>query len=324
VPRVYYNAKVLERVEVLFKATNSILVFGPPGSGKTSLGLYLAEKEGWGVELLTGKESMRDEDMIGTFQVKGKDVNWIDGPLTRAFKRASQGERVVLLVDEITRIQDRHLNVFIEVLNDYDYENFTFYNHLTGERFVASKDNLKVFATANVNQVGTNDLPEALIDRFEGMLYVGYPSPEEELKIVQHWGVSEVTARILVKFASITRSLHQEEGLLEFPVSTRNLVQMARAISRLTGGKGTADEEIRYSMKLLEGQLPYLAGGIRGNLDWESVAEKIYDVYLNVCREEVARYEEEKKKKSQATSPDQKKKDEIKKKRKKPMVVSAV
>ncbi len=282
--RVYFNKKVLKYADLYLKSYGILMVYGPPGAGKTYLGLFLAEKENYGIEILTGKESLRDEDMIGTFKVlEGNKVVWIDGPLTRAFRRASAGEKVVLLVDEITRIPTRYLNLFIEVINNYDPNYYRFYNHLTGEVLKAPRENLVFFVTANVNQVGTNEIPEALLDRFSAYLYVDYPSLEEEVMILKHYGISEKTAIVLGRFARMTRKMHAA-GELEFPVSTRCLVTLAKAIKKAVK-KSDPDEEITTGMELLKGQLPYITGSVRGNTNWEETAQLLLDLYLNVYRE---------------------------------------
>lgn len=293
--RVYYNQKILKHADLFLKANGSLMVFGPPGSGKTYLGLYLAEKDGYQLEILAGKESLRDEDMIGTFRiVDGSNAKWIDGPLTRAFRRAANGEKVMLIVDEITRIPTRYLNIFIEVMNNYDPDNYVFYNHITGETLRAPRENLVIFATANVNQVGTNEIPEALLDRFASYLYVDFPSMEEELKILKHHGLSDETAQVLVRFAHATRRMH-EDGVLEFPVSTRCLVTLARGIRNVVKEKDF-DREIRVGMELLKGQMPYLTGSVTGNTEWEETANALLELYLNVYQEV---YEEVKQRKVQ-------------------------
>ena len=305
--RIYYNQKVLKHAELYLNAYGTLMVYGPPGSGKTYLGLYLAEKYGFDLEVLTGKESLRDEDMMGTFRIvlgeEGRAVPvWVDGPLARAFKKAANGKKVLLLVDEITRIPTRYLNVFIEVLNNYDPDYYVFYNHLTGETLKAPKENLAFFATANVNQVGTNEVPEALLDRFASYLYVSFPSLEEEISILKRWGVSEETAYVFAKFAQVTRRMH-EEGALEFPVSTRCLVSLAKAVRKALEGStaGGFEREVRIGMELLKGQLPYLTGSVTGNVDWEEKAQILLDLYLKVYQEV---YEELKRSKTQKSKPE--------------------
>lgn len=293
--RFYYNDPVLKVMDEVCEVGNTFMLFGPPGSGKTSLVYFLAEKNGWELVRITGKESMRDEDMMGTYQMKGDVPVWVEGPLEKAFRLASE-KPVVLLVDEITRIPSRYLNVFIEVINDYDYENFLFYNNVTGKEWKAPKDNFKVFATANVNQVGVNDVPEALLDRFEYHVYVDYPSFEDEVKIAVKWGMSEEAARILVTFARITRKIF-EDGQLEFPISTRNVVNVARGIGKLkkAGRIKKLEDEISACFKLLDaGCFTYVCGASRGRVEWKDLKKNLREIFINVYKEELPRLRREK------------------------------
>src|SRR5207247_9794867 len=62
-----------------------------------------------------------------------------------------------------------------------------------------------VLATQNpVEQEGTYPLPEAQLDRFMFMIYVDYPSPEEELEIMRRGtGTGGGIPRQIIEFAHI-------------------------------------------------------------------------------------------------------------------------
>lgn len=284
--RLYYNKEIIEQIDLAFDIGNSFMLFGPPGSGKTSLVYYLAQEKNWELVRITGKESMRDEDMMGTYRVKGDIPVWVEGPLEKAF-RLAQEKPVILIIDEITRIPSRYLNVFIEIINDYDYDKFMFYNNVTGKEWIAPKENLKFFATANVNQVGVNDIPEALLDRFEYHIYIDYPSMASEIQIAKEWGMSEKTATILVEFARQVRRAHVD-GKTEFPFSTRNIVNVAKGIQKLKqqGKIKTLNDEIQYCLKILKtGHFPYICGASRGRIDWEDIFQFLEGIFRNIEKE---------------------------------------
>ena len=135
------------------KRGQNVLMVGPTGTGKTFCFQEAVRITNTPFEVIEGKEGLIDLDFLGAIVPTGSKREWVDGPLTRAFRRAGgyplkvagrkprkvkkaadqmglfgddqvvevespdKATLVWLWVDEITLIPTRHLNILKTVLN---------------------------------------------------------------------------------------------------------------------------------------------------------------------------------------------------------------
>lgn len=152
-----------------------VLIEGERGSGKTYGARHFAISKSIDLIEVDGHEGVESHDLLGFFVPDGEGgLIWKDGGLTEAFRRARTG-KVVLLVDEILRIPQRPLSVFLSALSPFKGH----YKLRTG-RMVATEDevgveesievpceNLFVVATTNVgSQYAVDSIDPALAERF--------------------------------------------------------------------------------------------------------------------------------------------------------------
>ena len=78
-------------------------LLGPTGCGKTSAIRQVAIDQGWAFEEVAGAQSFVDADLVGL----RTDHMEVPGVFARAFRRAQGGETVLLLLDELTRFNER-------------------------------------------------------------------------------------------------------------------------------------------------------------------------------------------------------------------------
>jgi len=154
-----------------------ILVEGERGGGKTYDAWALARKHGFPVCLLPGHEGVEPADMLG-YMVKtsAHGYVWMDMPLAAAF-RSAQTRPTVLLADELLRIPQRQLSVFLTALTPDEVEGV--YRLPTGrvlevvdgvaiaEVLSCPIENLIVIATTNVGgEYAVDQIDPALRERF--------------------------------------------------------------------------------------------------------------------------------------------------------------
>jgi len=146
-----------------------VLLEGLPGLAKTLTVQSLARAIDTGFSRIQFTPDMLPADVIGTqiFNPKEGSFSVKTGPV---FSN-------LVLADEINRAPAKVQAALLEVMQEHQVT-------LGGESF-AMDDPFLVLATQNpIEQEGTYPLPEAQIDRFMLKIRVGYPTQEEERRIL--------------------------------------------------------------------------------------------------------------------------------------------
>ena len=102
-----------EIFRITFAARLPLMLTGPTGCGKTRLVEHMAEVLGRPLFTVSCHDDLTSSDLVGRFLVHGGDVEWIDGPLTRAVR-----EGALCYLDEVIEARRDTLAV-LHSLTDY-------------------------------------------------------------------------------------------------------------------------------------------------------------------------------------------------------------
>ena len=182
-----------------------------------------------------------EDDLIGGFRLVNGETDWHNGPVIEALERGA-----ILLLDEIDLASNKILclqsvlegkGVFLKKIG----------------KFVKPSEGFQIFATANTKGkgsddgrfIGTNVLNEAFLERFPVTFEQAYPTPAQEIKILESVSrdlkvVAPDFCKRLVDWADIIRKTFYDGGIEEI-ISTRRLVHILRAF-RIFGDKAMAIE----------------------------------------------------------------------------------
>lgn len=228
-----------------------ILLVGPPGVGKTSIGKSIAEALGRRFYRFS-VGGMRDEA-----EIKGHRRTYIGampGKFVQALKQCQTANPVIML-DEIDKIgssyQGDPASALLEVLDPE--QNKDFLDHYLDVRFDLSK--VLFVCTANT----TDSIPDALLDRMEVIRLSGYIT-EEKMRIAKRhlWPALLKEAGIATKTVEITPAAihHVIEGYAR-EAGVRNLKKMLERIIRKIAVKLVNGdiEQVRIHVKDIEDSL---------------------------------------------------------------------
>ena len=154
-----------------------ILLEGVPGVAKTLTATTIAQVISARFQRIQLTPDLLPADILGT---RIYDA-------TTATFRIEQGPIFtnILLADEINRATPKTQSALLEAMQERQVT--------LAETTFPLEDPFWVLATQNpVEQEGVYALPEAQLDRFSMMLRVGYPSPEEEVRML-HLRMADVT-----------------------------------------------------------------------------------------------------------------------------------
>src|SRR5579871_2409805 len=203
---------MIELVLAGILADGHILIEGVPGVAKTLTAKLLSKVISVGFSRIQFTPDLMPSDVIGTsvFNPRESTFQFKQGPI---FSN-------VVLIDEINRAPAKTQAALFEVMEEKQVT-FDSVTYQMPAPFM-------VLATQNpVEHEGTYRLPEAQLDRFMFKIEVKYPSPEEEIQIIQnaHEGKNiyfkeivqpVLSANDIAMYRAQINGLHIETKIMEF------------------------------------------------------------------------------------------------------------
>lgn len=200
-----------------FETRLPLMLTGPTGCGKTRLVEHMAAVLDRPLITVACHDDLTSSDLIGRFLVKGGDVEWVDGPLTRAVR-----DGAICYLDEVVEARRDTLAV-LHSLTDYRR---TLYLDRTGESIEAPGEFMLIASYNPTSRSALKELKPSFRQRFVS-LAMDYLPPEEEVVVVSSESSLEHSKAVqLVKLGSAIRDA-TNDGVHE-PPSTRSLVTAAK------------------------------------------------------------------------------------------------
>jgi MoxR-like ATPase len=200
---------LIERLLVGILANGHILIEGVPGLAKTMSVRVLAQAINTKFQRLQFTPDLLPADLIGTLIYNPKDGNFTTkkGPIFAN----------IILADEINRAPAKVQSALLEAMQERQVT--------IGETSYKLDEPFLVLATQNpIEHEGTYPLPEAQVDRFMLKLNIGYPTKEEEFKIMKRMAVTDKKISVshvvgpedIVKARKIVDEIYMDERIEKY------------------------------------------------------------------------------------------------------------
>ena len=239
---------LVDQVLMALISEGHVLIEDVPGVGKTALARALARSIGLGFSRIQCTPDLLPGDITGV-QVYDQSTN-------RFHFRSGAIFGNLVLVDEANRASPKTQAALLEAMQERQVT-------VDGETH-ALEAPFMVIATQNpIEFEGTFPLPEAQLDRFAMLLRMGYPTREDEERLLAEQGAGdpvgaiEPVATVAEVRAAIdaARSLHVEPAINGYAVS---ILQRTRDDARVALGAspraGVALMRVARACALLEGR----------------------------------------------------------------------
>jgi MoxR-like ATPase len=248
----------VNRLLVALLCQGHVLLEDVPGVGKTVLAKAAARSLGCSFRRIQCTPDMLPSDITGVsvFSQKTGEFEYHPGPVVAQ----------VVLADEINRATPKTQAALLEAMEERQVT--------VDGKTIALPEPFLVLATQNpIEYEGTFPLPEAQLDRFFLRLKLGYPSPEDEMRIleVQRQGhplekidqvaaagevllaqkavqavyVDDLIKRYIIDLVGATRS-HSEVYLGASPRGSLSLYRASQAYAAISGRDYVLPDDIKH------------------------------------------------------------------------------
>ncbi len=192
-----------------------LLIEDVPGVGKTMLARAIAKSIGCSFRRIQFTPDMLPSDVTGVsiFNQRDREFEFRPGPIMAQ----------IVLADEINRATPKTQSALLEAMEERQVS-------VDGRTYPMERPFL-VLATQNpIEYEGTFPLPEAQIDRFMMRVSLGYPSPADEMRVLEsqkeHHPLQDlsqvVSAQELMHAQAEARQIYADDLIKEYIVELAN------------------------------------------------------------------------------------------------------
>lgn len=249
--------EIVEKVLMTIYAGGHVLLEDCPGVGKTTLALAFSKAMGLSSKRIQFTPDTLPSDITG-FNMYNRMTNQFE-------YRDGAANCQLLLADEINRTSPKTQSALLEVMEEHTIT-------IDGETYILPTPFICIATQNPQGAAGTQLLPESQLDRFMVRLSIGYPSIENQMKIihtqrynnpledvvpvttaenileVQNYLTSVRIVDSVLEYAILLCEATRKHPLIELGVSPRGvsaLVKMARANAVVRGRNFVVPEDIQ-------------------------------------------------------------------------------
>lgn len=202
---------VMERILMAILAGGHVLMEDVPGVGKTTTAMTFARVLGLETRRVQFTSDTMPSDIIG-FSVYDKDTGKL------VYKPGAVMTNL-LLADEINRTSPKTQSALLEVMEEHTIT-------VDGETHALPAPFICIATQNPLGSAGTQPLPQSQIDRFMVSLSIGYPTLENQMKIIKAQRYSNpleeiravTNAQNLLEVQNYLTSVRMTDGVLAYAI----------------------------------------------------------------------------------------------------------
>ena len=262
--RIVGQQKVVENLVCAILSGGHVILIGVPGLAKTLLIQTLAQALDLKFSRVQFTPDLMPSDITGTELLEEEH-----GTGRRVFKfQPGPIFGSIVLADEINRAPPKTQAALLEAMQEHRVT-------ASGKSYQLPEP-FFVLATQNpIEQDGTYSLPEAQLDRFMFELKVGYPSKEEEMKIVSTTTSASLndirpvlTGAQIIEMQKLVRRLPAAPSLVEYAVDLARSTRPGEP-----GASADVRKYVSFGAGPRAGQYMVLGAKARAAMDGRSVPD---------------------------------------------------